>query len=150
MNFQKICVIGLGYIGLPTASTFAAHGMNVLGVDINSRIIETLNKGDIQKIVSIELDKVAGRLLEHNLKLVATPAAISSLAEQGFDPELGARPLKRVIQQKVEDPLSDAILGGTFKDGDTVQVAVNEDGEILLKPARTRKKVKTPEPEPVA
>jgi len=113
-------------------------------------IFRSLNKGDIQKIVSIELDKVAGRLLEHNLKLVATPAAISSLAEQGFDPELGARPLKRVIQQKVEDPLSDAILGGTFKDGDTVQVAVNEDGEILLKPARTRKKVKTPEPEPVA
>ena len=47
MKFQKICVIGLGYIGLPTASTFAAHGINVLGVDINSHIIETLNKGEI-------------------------------------------------------------------------------------------------------
>ena len=47
MKFQKICVIGLGYIGLPTASTFAAHGVNVLGVDINSHIIETLNKGEI-------------------------------------------------------------------------------------------------------
>ncbi len=47
MKFQKICVIGLGYIGLPTASTFAAHGINVLGVDISQRIIDTLNKGEI-------------------------------------------------------------------------------------------------------
>ncbi|MBI3152943.1 MAG: nucleotide sugar dehydrogenase [Chloroflexi bacterium] len=47
MKFQKICVIGLGYIGLPTASTFAANGVNVLGMDINPHIIETLNKGEI-------------------------------------------------------------------------------------------------------
>jgi UDP-N-acetyl-D-mannosaminuronic acid dehydrogenase len=47
VNFQKICVIGLGYIGLPTASTFAAHGVNVLGVDISPHIIETINKGEI-------------------------------------------------------------------------------------------------------
>ena len=47
MNFQKICVIGLGYIGLPTASTFATHGIKVLGVDINQHIIDTLNKGEI-------------------------------------------------------------------------------------------------------
>ncbi len=47
MKFQKICVIGLGYIGLPTASTFAAHGVYVLGVDINQHIIETLNRGEI-------------------------------------------------------------------------------------------------------
>ncbi len=47
MKFQKICVIGLGYIGLPTASTFALHGVEVLGVDTNPGIIETLNKGEI-------------------------------------------------------------------------------------------------------
>ena len=47
MKFQKICVIGLGYIGLPTATTFAAHGINVLGVDINQQIIDILNRGDI-------------------------------------------------------------------------------------------------------
>lgn len=47
MKFQKICVIGLGYIGLPTATTFAAHGIDVLGVDINPQIIETLNKGEL-------------------------------------------------------------------------------------------------------
>ncbi len=47
MKFNKICVIGLGYIGLPTASTFATHGVQVLGVDINLQVIETLNKGEI-------------------------------------------------------------------------------------------------------
>ncbi len=47
MKFNNICVIGLGYIGLPTASTFAAHGVNVLGVDISQNIIETLNRGEI-------------------------------------------------------------------------------------------------------
>jgi UDP-N-acetyl-D-mannosaminuronic acid dehydrogenase len=47
VKFQKICVIGLGYIGLPTASTFAAHGVKVLGVDTNQHIIETLNRGEI-------------------------------------------------------------------------------------------------------
>lgn len=47
MNFQKICVIGLGYIGLPTASTFATHGLRVVGVDINPHVIETLRNGNI-------------------------------------------------------------------------------------------------------
>ena len=47
MNFQKICVLGLGYIGLPTASTFATHGLTVLGVDTNPHVVETLQNGNI-------------------------------------------------------------------------------------------------------
>ena len=47
MNLEKICVLGLGYIGLPTASTFATHGLRVVGVDINPHVIETLRKGQI-------------------------------------------------------------------------------------------------------
>ncbi|MDQ3006436.1 MAG: NAD(P)-binding domain-containing protein, partial [Chloroflexota bacterium] len=47
MNFHKICVIGLGYIGLPTASTFATHGLEVLGVDINPSVVETLRSGEL-------------------------------------------------------------------------------------------------------
>lgn len=47
MNFQKICVMGLGYIGLPTASTFATHGIRVIGVDVNQRVLKTLNNGGI-------------------------------------------------------------------------------------------------------
>ena len=95
-------------------------------------IFRSLNKEDIQKIVSLELDKVAERLKEHSLILTATPAALGALAEQGYDAEFGARPLRRVIQQKVEDPLSDRVLGGEFQDGDSVLVSLNSEGEIVL------------------
>jgi ATP-dependent Clp protease ATP-binding subunit ClpC len=95
-------------------------------------IFRSLNKEDIEHIVSLELDKVALRLKEHNLTLTASPAALSALATQGYDPEFGARPLRRVIQQKVEDPLSDRLLSGEFVDGDTIEVDVTQDGEIEL------------------
>jgi ATP-dependent Clp protease ATP-binding subunit ClpC len=75
-------------------------------------IFRSLTRDDIQKIVSLELSKVAERLTEHKLVLTATPEALAGLAEQGYDPEFGARPLRRVIQQKVEDPLSDRLLAG--------------------------------------
>jgi len=95
-------------------------------------IFRSLNKEDIQKIVSLELEKVALRLKDHDLVLTATGEALASLADQGFDAEFGARPLRRVIQQKVEDPLSDKLLSGEFADGASVEVNVNEDGEIVL------------------
>ncbi|MGE5251346.1 MAG: ATP-dependent Clp protease ATP-binding subunit [Bacteroidota bacterium] len=95
-------------------------------------IFRSLNKEDIQQIVSLELQKVAERLKEHNLELDPTPEALASLADQGYDPEFGARPLRRVIQQKVEDPLSDRLLSGEFTDGATIQISVGEDGEITL------------------
>lgn len=73
MKFQKICVIGLGYIGLPTASTFAAHGINVLGVDINSHIIETLNKGEIHIHEPGLLDEVKKAIRSGKFKAAAKP-----------------------------------------------------------------------------
>jgi ATP-dependent Clp protease ATP-binding subunit ClpC len=107
-------------------------------------IFRSLNKEDIKRIVSLELDKVAQRLTEHNLTLTATPEALSLLADQGFDAEFGARPLRRVIQQKVEDPLSDRVLAGEFVNGDAVTVEVNADGDVQL----TRAREKLPEPTP--
>ena len=95
-------------------------------------IFRSLNKEDIQQIVSLELDKVAERLKEHNLELVASSEALTSIAEQGYDAEFGARPLRRVIQQKIEDPLSDKLLSGEFATGDSIDVIVNDDGEIVL------------------
>ena len=109
-------------------------------------VFRSLNKEDIQNIVSLELNKVSERLQEHNLTLTATPEALSLLAEEGYDSEMGARPLRRVIQQKVEDPLSDLVLSGEFGEGADVLVGVNEDGEISLSRAETREK----EPEPTA
>lgn len=95
-------------------------------------IFRALNRDDIKQIVSLELDKVAERLKDHDLNLVALPEALSLLAEQGYDSEFGARPLRRVIQLKVEDPLSDKLLSGEFVDGDSVTIVVDDDGEISL------------------
>ncbi len=95
-------------------------------------IFRALNKADIEKIVSLELDKVAERLKDHNLTLTATPAALAAFADEGYDNEFGARPLRRVIQQRVEDPLSDRLLSGEFTDGDAILVEVNPDGDIML------------------
>jgi len=97
-------------------------------------VFRSLGKEDIKKIVDIELNKVAQRLEEHNITLNATAAARELLAELGYDPEMGARPLRRVIQQKVEDVLSDALLAGEFDKGDTILVDVIE-GEIKLRRA---------------
>ncbi len=107
-------------------------------------VFRSLNKVDIRQIVSLELNKVTERLAEHEVTLTATEAALDLLAESGFDVEMGARPLRRVIQQKVEDPLSDALLAGTFCEGCTVLVEVVE-GEVVLRRAPLAEE-KTPEP----
>jgi ATP-dependent Clp protease ATP-binding subunit ClpC len=107
-------------------------------------VFRSLNKVDIRQIVSLELNKVTERLAEHEVTLTATEAALDLLAESGFDVEMGARPLRRVIQQKVEDPLSDALLAGTFCEGCTVLVEVVE-GEVVLRRAPLEEE-KTPEP----
>ncbi len=105
-------------------------------------IFRSLNKEDIQKIVSLELAKVSERLKDHNLLLNASEEALASLATLGYDTEFGARPLRRVIQQKVEDPLSDRLLAGDFVNGDSIDVVVNDDGEVVLDKATE----KQPEP----
>jgi len=107
-------------------------------------IFRSLNKEDIEKIVALEIEKVAQRLKEHNLTLRASTEALGVLADQGYDAEFGARPLRRTIQQKVEDPLSDRLLSGEFADGDTISVEVNAEGETELK--RASEPVAQPEP----
>jgi ATP-dependent Clp protease ATP-binding subunit ClpC len=99
-------------------------------------IFRSLNKEDIQKIVKLELDKVTERLVEHELALTATPEALATLADLGYDAEFGARPLKRIIQQKVEDLLSDRVLSGEFQNGDSILVTLDPDGEIILERSR--------------
>jgi len=98
----------------------------------NVIVFHALNKEDITRIVTLEIDKVAKRLKDHNIHLTASPAALASLADQGYDPEMGARPLRRIIQLKVEDQLSDALLSGTFHDGDYIAVDLNAAGDIIL------------------
>jgi ATP-dependent Clp protease ATP-binding subunit ClpC len=94
-------------------------------------VFRSLSKESIKEIVQLELDKVSIRLEEHDIVINTTPAALEMLAEMGYDPEMGARPLRRVIQQNIEDTLSDALLAGEFEDGDTIVVDVVDD-EIEL------------------
>lgn len=97
-------------------------------------VFRSLSKEDIKQIVDIEINKVAQRLEEHNITLNVTAGARELLAELGYDPDMGARPLRRVIQHKVEDVLSDTLLAGEFDQGDTILVDVVE-GEIKLRRA---------------
>ena len=109
-------------------------------------VFRSLSKENIQRIVSLELAKVSERLKDHSISLVATPEALTLLGNQGYDPDMGARPLRRVIQLKVEDQLSDNLLSGTFVDGDNIQVDVNADGDIVLARTEAPEPVTTPEP----
>ncbi len=95
-------------------------------------VFHALTREQIGSIVDLELAKVMVRLEEHQIALRATPAAREKLADQGFDPEMGARPLRRVIQNKVEDRLSDGLLSGDYRTGDHVVVDV-EGEEIALR-----------------
>ena len=98
----------------------------------NVIVFRALSKDDITQIVELELDKVSQRLEEHDISLTATQEALDKLAELGYDPDFGARPLRRVIQQKVEENLSDALLAGEFDDCEAIVVDV-EDDEIVLR-----------------
>jgi ATP-dependent Clp protease ATP-binding subunit ClpC len=109
-------------------------------------VFRSLNKEDIQNIVKLELNKVSERLQEHELALSATDAALAYLADEGYDAEFGARPLRRVIQQKVEDKLSDLVLAGEFGEGASILVDVNEDDEIVLTSKEEKKKEKAAAP----
>src|SRR5579859_1141432 len=98
-------------------------------------VFRALSKPEISQIVDLEVAKVAQRVSEHHIKLELTPEARDLLADMGYDPEMGARPLRRVIQAKIEDTLSDGMLAGEFKDGDDVRVeAVDKDIKLTPVP----------------
>jgi ATP-dependent Clp protease ATP-binding subunit ClpB len=95
-----------------------------------NRIDETilfhpLGREQLDKIVDVQLDTLRQRLSGRNLKLVLSVAARQLLAEEGYDPAYGARPLRRVIQQRIENPLAGHLLAGDFGEGDTIRVGVN-------------------------
>jgi ATP-dependent Clp protease ATP-binding subunit ClpB len=91
-----------------------------------------LGRDDLRRIVDIQLDRLAGRLAERRLGLSTTDAARDWLATAGYDPDLGARPLRRVLQRSIEDPLALTLLKGGYSEGDTVTVDVAPDGAALV------------------
>ena len=97
-----------------------------------SIIFRSLTKDEIKEIVDLELNKVRERLIEHAITLDITDGGLDWIATNGYDPEFGARPLRRLIQNEIEDRLSDGILSGEFQIASVVRVDVGEDGELVL------------------
>ncbi|MBF0569322.1 MAG: ATP-dependent Clp protease ATP-binding subunit [Candidatus Omnitrophica bacterium] len=95
-------------------------------------VFRPLTKADLYKIIDIELDAVRKRLQEKNIILDLTPESVDFLIDKGFDPIFGARPLKRTIQRYLEDPMSEAIIAGTFKEGGKVVVRPDNDKLIFV------------------
>lgn len=89
-----------------------------------------LEEKEVMKIVDIMVDEMATRLLEHNISLELTDGAKEFIVAKGFDPVLGARPLKRAIQRNIEDPLADEILRGNFSDGSTIKIKMKNKNEL--------------------
>jgi len=99
-------------------------------------LFRSLTKEDLLKVVDIQMLRLRGLLTEQRIELVLTDAARRHIAEAGYDPVYGARPLKRVIQRQVQDPLALALLQGEFAEGDTVRVDF-KDGRFLFEEVET-------------
>jgi len=104
-------------------------------------IFNYLGRPEIKKIVELELQKVANRLQGKSIEIKVNESAKEFLAERGFDPNLGARPLKRVIQKQVLDPLSLKIVAGEVKEGERVIVDL-EAGRIIFRTAKDLIKIR--------
>ena len=102
-------------------------------------IFESLKREDIARIVDLQLDRLRKLLEDKRLELELQPSARKFLAEKGYDPVYGARPLKRAIQKYLQDPLALKVLSGEFSPGDTITVEAGRD-ELLL----TRKRKSPP------
>jgi len=96
-------------------------------------IFKPLSKETILKIVDLQIDLLGQRLADKKIELVVKNKARELLAERGYDPVYGARPLKRVIQRDIQNPLAMKILAGEFREGETVLIEVSQDGEIVFK-----------------
>ncbi|QQD76613.1 AAA family ATPase [Curtobacterium sp. YC1] len=94
-------------------------------------VFHALTAEDLGQIVSLDVDRLARRLTDRRLELAVTPQARGWLAERGYDPVYGARPLRRLMQRQIDDQLARAILSGDVRDGDTVRVDVAADGDGL-------------------
>ncbi len=94
-------------------------------------IFDRLKRADMDGIVDIQMARLQKRLAARKIELALDDSAKEWLANEGYDPVFGARPLKRVIQRALQNPLAEALLGGEIKDGETVPVSAGADGLII-------------------
>ena len=95
-------------------------------------IFSALDRSELGQIVELNIDRLSKRLEQRRLQLAVTPAARAWLADKGYDPIYGARPLRRLMQQQIDDKLANLLLSGVIHDGSLVRVDVAEDGVALI------------------
>jgi len=95
-------------------------------------VFHPLSRKEILQIVDLMVGRVEDQLKTHNMRLVLEEPVKELLAQKGYDPNYGARPLRRVVQQMIEDPLSEQLLLGRFEEGDTIVARLNEEGNIVF------------------
>ena len=102
-------------------------------------VFHSLNRDNLKEIISIEMNQVKGRLKDRGLEMVLTDGAEEYLIDEGFNPEYGARPLRRSIENLIENPLSEDILSGRYKDCDLISVHVEGEGrdrKLIFEPSK--------------
>ncbi|MEI4485559.1 ATP-dependent chaperone ClpB [Frigidibacter sp. MR17.14] len=105
-------------------------------------IFHRLTRDNMDGIVTIQMARLEKRLAQRKIALELDEAARQWLADEGYDPVFGARPLKRVIQRNLQDPLAEMLLGGEVRDGETVKVTANTDGLVVGSRVRPSARVK--------
>jgi ATP-dependent Clp protease ATP-binding subunit ClpC len=103
-------------------------------------VFHSLAKSHIVEIVDLMLEMVRAQLLEKGMVLQVTDGAKEWLAEKGYDPTFGARPLRRLIQDKIEDRLSDELLAGAFNPGDLVELDIDKEGAVTVTTPKSKQK----------
>ena len=96
-------------------------------------IFQSLDEEELSRIVDIQLERLKKRLAQQQLTLDVDAAAKKLLATEGYDPQFGARPLKRAVQERILNPLSMRLLEGEFKPGDKIKVSANDGGLVFAK-----------------
>jgi ATP-dependent Clp protease ATP-binding subunit ClpC len=107
-------------------------------------VFRALTRDDLVTIVEYELRKVFKRLIEHGLELDLENEAKEFLIDKGYSPEYGARPLRRAIEHYIEDPLSEGLLRGEFKDKGLIKISVQDEEHLKFEGVKATKKAKTP------
>jgi ATP-dependent Clp protease ATP-binding subunit ClpC len=96
-------------------------------------VFHELSEEQLEGIVDLMLKDLEKRLSEHKVSIELTEKAKAWLAKEGYDPVFGARPLRRVIERHIENPLSSQLLRGELKEGETVRIDVNKEGNLTFK-----------------
>ena len=109
-------------------------------------VFQSLTRVDLQTVVEYELAKVFKRLTEHGLKLELSEQSKEFLIDKGYNPEFGARPLRRAIEHYIEDPLSEAMLRGEFKDKNLIKLDVQDEDNLKLEGFKVEQAIEKEEP----